>query len=265
MFTPLQVILLCLLVAFQTWHKYNLQMFYYGQVVTVGVLVGLIMGDLKVGMLVGGSMQLMSLGLFGAGGSSVPEYALGCMAGTAFSIGLNLTGQEALTTAVTIGVPVAALGTQLDVLGKTSGSFFIHKMMSSSDKKDWKSMSFWMFMSQVVFIGLWVLPMLILTTVGSNYVELVINSIPDWLNRGLKVASGMLPALGFAMLLKQLPMAKYGYFILFGFVLSAYLDMNLLAIAMLGIVICIYIYQTKEHQAKNLVNTSGVGGDNEDE
>lgn len=81
MFTPIQVILLCVLVGVWTWQKYNLQMFYYASVVTMGVLTGLIMGDVQTGMLVGGAMCLMSLGLFGAGGSSVPEYPVGCIAG----------------------------------------------------------------------------------------------------------------------------------------------------------------------------------------
>ena len=170
MFTPIQVILLCVLVGVWTWQKYNLQMFYYASVVTMGVLTGLIMGDVQTGMLVGGAMCLMSLGLFGAGGSSVPEYPVGCIAGAAFAIAMGITGQEAVTTAMTIGVPVAALGAQLDVLGKTSGSFFINKMRECSEKKNWKSMGRWMWASQIPFIGLWVLPILLFTTVGSTYV-----------------------------------------------------------------------------------------------
>ena len=196
MFTPIQVILLCVLVGVWTWQKYNLQMFYYASVVTMGVLTGLIMGDVRTGMLVGGAMCLMSLGLFGAGGSSVPEYPVECIAGAAFAIAMGITGQEAVTTAMTIGVPVAALGAQLDVLGKTSGSFFINKMRECSEKKNWKSMGRWMWASQIPFIGLWVLPILLFTTVGSTYVQSVINAIPAWLNSGLNVASGMLPALG---------------------------------------------------------------------
>ena len=267
MFTPIQVILLAVLVAVWKWHMYNPQCFYYGSVVTVGVLTGLIMGDVSVGMVVGGTFCLMSLGLFGAGGSSVPDYQVGAIAGTAFAIAMGQTGQQAVTTAMTIGIPVAALGTELDVLGKTSGSFFIHKMMDASDRKDWKGMGRWMWLSQVPFLGLWVLPIVLLTTVGAQYVETVINAIPAWLNNGLNVASGMLPALGFAILLRQMPMKKYGYFILLGYALAAYLNLNVLAIAMITVVLCAFIFQQKEEQDKRNTTaaTTTMGGDNEDE
>lgn len=265
MFSPLQVILLAVLVAVWKWHMYNPQCFYYGSVVTVGVITGLIMGDFTTGMVVGGTMCLMSLGLFGAGGSSVPDYQVGCIAGTAFAVAMGLSGQEAVTTAMTIGIPVAALGTELDVLGKTSGSFFVHKMMACSEKKDWKGMGRWMWLSQVPFLGLWVLPIVLLTTVGSHYVEAIINAIPAWLNNGLTVASGMLPALGFAILLHQLPLKKYGYFLLFGFVLAAYMGLSVLAIAMLGVVVCMFIFQLKEENDKKAANAVYAGGDNEDE
>jgi PTS system mannose-specific IIC component len=267
MFNPIQVIILALFVAFLTWHKYNLQMFYYGIVVFCGFFTGLVMGDVGTGMLIGGTMCLMSLGLVGVGGSSVPEYQVGCVAGTAFAIGMGLTGQHAVTTAMTIGVPVAALGTQLDVLGKMSGSFFIHKAMACSDKKDWKGMGIWIWTSQIPFLGLWVLPMVLLMTVGSDYIQVLIKSFPAWLNSGLTVASGMLPALGFAILMRYLPLKKYGYFLLFGFVLAAYLNLSMLAIAMLGTVVCVFIFQMLEDNDRRAASagTTAVGGDNEDE
>lgn len=119
--------------------------------------------------------------------------------------------------------------------------------------------------SQIPFIGVWVLPIILLTTVGSSYVELVINAIPAWLNAGLNVASGMLPALGFAILLRQMPLKKYGYFLLAGFVMASYLGMSMLAIAMVGVVICMFIFQMKEENDKRTATATVQGGDNEDE
>ena len=264
MFSPLQVIVITLLVAVLTWQKYNLELFAYAAVVFVGFISGLVMGDVQTGLLIGGEMCLMSLGIGGYGGSSVPDYMLGAIAGTVFAIGMGQHGNTALTTALAIGVPVAALGVQLDVVGKMTGSFFIHKAMACSDQKDWKGMGRWIWLSQIPFCLLCALPILLLMTVGSGYVKEAVANFPVWLSHGLNVASGMLPALGFAILLKYLPVKKYGYFMLFGFVLASYLKLGILAIALLGGVFCAFIFQTMEENSKRAATVTS-GGDNEDE
>lgn len=267
MFSVFQIVVLSLLAAVNTWHKYNPQILYYGVVVVLGAVTGLVMGDYQTGLLIGGNMCLMSLGLVGIGGSSVPEYTLGVIAGTAFAVGMGQSGQEAVSTAMAIGVPVAALGVQLDVLGKMSGSFFIHKAMACSDKQDWKGMSAWIWGSQIVFLGLWALPIVILTTVGSSAVEMLVNNFPVWLSAGLNVAAGMLPALGFAMLLHYLPIKKYGYFLLLGYALASYFGQGMLAIAMVGAVIAFYIFQDleKKDEMQAAASVAVAGGDMEDE
>ena len=42
------------------------------QPVTAGLIVGLIMGDLKTGLYIGATLQLMTLGISSFGGASVP-------------------------------------------------------------------------------------------------------------------------------------------------------------------------------------------------
>ncbi len=265
MFSPLQVIFMTLFIAFLTWQKYNLQIFAYAGVVFVGLVSGIVMGDVQTGLLIGGEMCLMSLGIGAYGGSSVPDYQFGAAAGTVFAIGMGQSGETALATALAIGVPVAALSVQLDVVGKMSGSYFIHKAMACSDRQDWKGMGKWIWLSQIPFVGLCALPMLLLMTVGSGYVQTLVTNFPAWLSSGLSVASGMLPALGFAILLKYMPIRKYGYFMLLGFVLAAYLKLSILAIAMLGTVFCIFILQLKEESAKREMAAATAGGDDEDE
>lgn len=261
MFTVLQVVLLVLLAIFWKWMQFNMQILMYASPVLLGVLVGAIMGNVSVGMVIGGQLCLMSLGLVPAGGSSVPDYRMGTIAGAAIAIASGLEGQEALNVGLAVGVPVAALGTQLDVLGKTIGSFFIHKMIEVSDKKEFEKMGFWMFLSQVPALGLWGVP-IILLALGSEVVINTIQNFPAWLNSGLTVTSGMLPALGFAMLLRQMPMKKYGYFIILGYALAAYAGLGVLPIALIAVVLCCYIFQTLEDKTAARV---AVAGDNDDE
>ena len=261
MITLTQVILLSLLAIAWKWQQFNLQIFMYASPVLLGWLVGMIMGNVPVGIVIGGQMCLMSLGLVPAGGSSVPDYRMGTIAGAAIAIASGLEGQEALNIGLAIGVPVAALGTQLDVLGKTIGSYFIHKMMDVSEKKEFEKLGFWMFLSQVPALGLWGVPILFLG-LGSESVLAAIQSFPAWLNSGLTVASGMLPALGFALLLRQMPMKKYGYFIILGYALAAYAGLGVLPIALIATVLCCYVFQSMEEKTAAMVV---AGGDNEDE
>jgi PTS system mannose-specific IIC component len=63
----------------------------------------------------------------------------------------------------------------------------------------------------------------------------------------MTVTGGMLPALGFAMLLRFLPVEKYPAFLLAGFVMFAYLNMPLVGIALAAVAIAL-VYQRLKYQ-----------------
>ena len=56
------------------------------QPVTAGLIVGLIMGDLKTGLYIGATLQLMTLGISRFGGASVPDYHTAAFVGIYSSI-----------------------------------------------------------------------------------------------------------------------------------------------------------------------------------
>lgn len=256
MFTPMQIILVCLFVWVMTYIGWSMQLFAYGVPVLYGFIVGWIMGDTKMGLTVGGTLALMGLGIGGYGGSSVPDYTLGAVAGTLFAIA---TGQG-IETGLAIGIPVATLGTQFDVLSKMAGSFFIHKQMDCVEKKNFAQMGIWVHGWTAFRATLYMLPVLLAMTVGSSLIVDVLNSIPTWLMSGFGVAAGILPAVGFAILLKYMPLKKYGVFLIFGFVLTAYLSLPMLAVSLLAFVAAFMIYQNLEKET-----IAYAGGDNEDE
>mgnify|MGYP000267260501 CR=1 FL=1 len=67
---------------------------------------------------------------------------------------------------------------------------------------------------------------------------------------GLTVAGNMLPAVGMAMLLQMLWDNKIAIYFLLGFILVAYLDLPLIAIAVLGTIIAVVTAQ-RDMQLKN--------------
>ena len=67
------------------------------------------------------------------------------------------------------------------------------------------------------------------------------DAIPDVVMNGLTVCGGLLPAVGMAMLMKMLWDKKICMFYLLGFVLSAYMNLPLIAIAVIGVIVAISI------------------------
>lgn len=258
MFTPIQILLVIVYMGVIRFLGPSVQIIAYAPNILHGFVIGAIMGDPNMGLYIGGTLTLMGLGIGGFGGSSVPDYTLGTVLGTLFAC----TGQG-VEAGLAVGVPVAMLGTQLDVLNKTIGSFFIHRAMTCNEKGDFKGMGTWIWLSVVPNIALYLLPILLAMTAGAGLINSILNAIPGWVTTGFSVAGGLLPGLGFAILMRYLPVQKYGVFMILGFVLSAYLGMPMLAIAALAFIVSFMTYRSLVE--KNSAPMQTVAGGMEDE
>ena len=100
--------------------------------VIVGTISGLIMGDLNTGLMIGGTFQLMSLGVAALGGASAPNYGLATIIGTFIAVRTG-TGIDA---AVGVGLPVGLLAIQLEVVVRIVNNFVAHKMQRKMEKHE---------------------------------------------------------------------------------------------------------------------------------
>lgn len=66
--------------------------------------------------------------------------------------------------------------------------------------------------------------------------------IPQWLLNGLTVAGGMLPAIGFAMIMSVMLKKEFIPFALLGYICAAYFSMPIIGIALVGAVFAIKHY-----------------------
>lgn len=71
----------------------NSTMFGTYQPVTAGFVTGLILGDISTGLFIGGTLQLLSLGISNFGGASIPDYQTASIVATFITI---TTGQNHL-------------------------------------------------------------------------------------------------------------------------------------------------------------------------
>lgn len=259
MFTPLQIFLICLAAALIQLEMNNSQQFIkcFGEKVFSGLMVGLIMGDWKTGLVVGGTMELMALGVSGFGGASVPNYLVGTMVGSAFACATG-GGVEA---ALVVGIPTATLGTSIDVLAKMAGSFWLHLCEKQAErgeyKKVYRTIAFAnIFGGRIMLAN--VLPIFLYLVMGSLFIDKLLAIIPQSFISALSTTGNVLPALGMAILLKYLPVKGNFHYLILGFVLYTYVGLAILPIALLGSVVAVNIYKHLEENRIAAMNTAAA-------
>ena len=215
-----QILLLTLYAGYQIMDELN----WYtcaGSAVFSGMITGLIMGDLQTGLFIGGSMQLTVLGVGTFGGASRIDANSGTLVATAFAVGTGMNPETALAA---IGVPVAAILVYTDIAGRFANTFFGHMCDADIEKMNWGAYNVHYLLGAVSWMLSRMIPVFLALAFGQGLVEGIttaLNGDWKWLGDGLSVAGGALPAVGFAILLRYLPVKKHVAYLLLGFVIAA--------------------------------------------
>ncbi len=215
-----QILLLTLYAGYQILDELN----WYtcaGSAVFSGMITGLIMGDLQTGLFIGGSMQLTVLGVGTFGGASRIDANSGTLVATAFAVSAGMNPETALAA---IGVPVAAILVYTDIAGRFANTFFGHLCDADIEKMNWGAYNVHYLLGAVSWMLSRMIPVFLALAFGQGLVEGIttaLNGDLKWLGDGLSVAGGALPAVGFAILLRYLPVKKHVAYLLLGFVIAA--------------------------------------------
>src|SRR6266567_7596086 len=197
-----------------------------------GFVTGVIVGNIPLGLTVGASLTLLSLGLWTYGGATIPDFQTGSIVGTA--IGALGGG---LPAGLAVAVPTALLMTQMDVLGRAVTTVFIHGADHYADEGNERGVTAMHLLGQLPWGLTRAIPVFLAIWLGAGPIQSVIKTAPAWFYHGMTIVGHVLPALGFALLLSMLPLRRFWPFLLVGFVLFAYLKMPIIGIALLAIAI----------------------------
>ncbi|MGX7014914.1 PTS mannose/fructose/sorbose/N-acetylgalactosamine transporter subunit IIC [Vagococcus silagei] len=246
------IIILCLYTVVGVLDQISIQIGPYTPLFAATV-TGLVMGDLKTGLTIGATLQLMTLGVATYGGATVPDFLSGAIMGTAYAI-LSGNGAE---YGIGVAVPIGLLLTQLDILGRMTNTFFQHKADTYAAEGNFKGVE----RCNVLGILPWtlsrVIPVFIGLAFGEQVVKLINDWIPVWVMSGLKAAGAILPAMGIAILMRYLPIKKYWPYFIIGFVLLAFGSefFSVLGVALVGVALAgMYV--------KNQSNNKAVASEN---
>ena len=290
-----QIILLTLYAGFQIMdelHWYSSA----GSAVFSGFITGLIMGDMATGLYIGGSMQLTILGVGTFGGASRIDANSGTLIATAFAVSSGMDPEQALAV---LGVPVAAILVYTDIAGRFANTFFGHMCDADVEKMNWGAYNVHYWLGAVSWMLSRMLPVFLALAFGQPVVEAItaaLNGDFAWLGAGLTVAGGALPAVGFAILLRYLPVKKHIAYLILGFVIAAllgtlftnvagvagdvataaaatetainggdYTSLSMLTIALIGFALAYIYYVQNKAQAAAPAAAAAVEGDDDDE
>ena len=215
-----------------------------------GAVTGLIMGDLKTGLIVGATLQLMTLGVATYGGSTVPDFLTGSVMGTAYAI---MAGKGA-EYGIGLAVPIGLLLTQLDILARMANLFFQHRADRFAEEGNYKGVERQNIWGMFPWMLSRVIPVVVGLTFGQTVVNAINSFIPQWFMLGLKAAGMILPAMGIAILMHYLPLKTFWPFFIIGFVFMAYFSKNItiLGVSLIGLAMAgLYMmFGTKNEPAK---------------
>ena len=193
----------------------------------MGPLVGLILGDVYTGLLVGGTLELVWMGMVPLAGAQPPNVVIGGVIGTAFAILTKADPKVAIGVAVPFSIAVQGCITLLFTLF----SPMMHRCDRMVKELNWRGIERVNYLGiSILFIFYFVVAFLPIYF-GADAASAMVQKAPGWLLDGLAVAGGMMPAIGFSLLMKVMMKTYVAYFIL-GFISVTFLKLPILAVAL---------------------------------
>ena len=206
--------------------------------IIIGPIVGLVMGDVKTGIIVGGELELVWMGLVGIGTSTPPDVVVGSALATAFTI---KTGASYETT-LALAIPISLLA-QLGSIGVCIlNTAFAHRADNCAEKGDYRGVEISNWMGSALYFGFKFIMILVGFLVGTDAINALVTAIPTVVRAGLSQSGNLLPALGIAMLIQLTFDKKFGVFFFVGFALAAFLNVSTIGAAFLGVCAAVIYY-----------------------
>lgn len=188
------------------------------------------MGDMRTGILMGASLEAIFFGTVNIGGVISVEPVTATVISTTFAITAGVNRSAALTLAMFV------------MFSKNIGTnIFAPVVTNLAAKGEGHKLAVLHYVIWFIYFGTISIIPFIAVLVGSHPVSVFAKSIPQ--NVSITATGCLLPAVGFAMLMKLIWDNKLAVLYLLGFVLTAYIKLPAVAVAAIGIVICVLMAQ----------------------
>lgn len=188
-----------------------------------GFWVGLIYGKPVEGLIIGAAINVAFLGWNSTGGANPSDLYSAGLLGTAVAIQSNMSTEQAVVVAVSIGV----IGNYAWILFMSINSMVPSVQDKYAEKGDVRGIMLMQAIpSQAVVILVRGIPAFLAAYYGPTVIDGLLAAVPAWGIAGFNTVGKVLPAVGVAMLLKYMARNDLLVFFGLGFAVSAYMGMN---------------------------------------
>lgn len=215
----------------------------------VCTLLGLILGDVKSGIILGGTLEMMSLGWMNIGAALPPDVAL---AGVISTI-LVIVGKQSIASGIGVAIPIAMTGQILNTFIRTIAVYFIHKADKYAEQGNWRGIEICHIIPMLLHALRIIIPaLLVCVFINGEMVQSALNAIPAFITDGLTVASGFIVVVGYAMVINMMKARYLMPFFFLGFIIAAFSNYNLIAFGVIGTCIALIYLKLNPEYGNNV-------------
>ncbi len=222
----------------------------------VALPIGIIMGDVPNAMILGAAISMMYVGMIAPGAEIPADMSLAGLVG--IPIGLSIGADPG--TAVMIAVPFGVLGVFLNQIRRTVNSHLAHmadKHALTCNEKGITRCAVW-YPLLINFVSKFP-PAFIIVYYGADLAQGIIDMLPVWMLHGISVTGKVLPAIGFAIILRMIGKKTIFPFFFIGFFMVQYFQISTIAAACFAVPIAIIIVlMAKDNEDEIMTKTQAL-------
>lgn len=212
---------------------YQVGTLYTFRPLVLSVIVGAILGDVHQGIIIGANLELLFMGAISVGAYIPPDVNVGGVLATAFAISMG----KSVEAAVALAMPIATLALGISNIIAAVTPVFLKIADKGAEEGNYKKVVFTHWLMGTISVIEKFLLVTFAFYLGADKVQNLLDFIPQFILDGMGVAAGMLPAMGFAMLLRMIVSKRLIPYFVLGFVLISYANIPVLGIALIALII----------------------------
>lgn len=219
-----------------------------GRPLIAGFLCGLILGDVKQGIILGAAIQAVYIGAVYVGGGVAANISFAEW----IAIPLTMLAGKNAAYALALAIPLSMVGTLGSLFTMNANLFFVHKQDKYIEEGKLKKAALMPVVGQIDNLIVYFIPVLLINYFGVGLATKITSAVPASVNSVLGIFGGMMPLLGFTILLTMILKKKIDLIYYFlGFICVSVGKLSMIPIVIIGFVLAYIIFQADKGTAES--------------